>query len=145
MSVLTFDCVCLQRNLYISIQQYRTHHTQTIAYPHILHCLDSLRAETICTADDTLRYVPLNSDGHGFRPGDGQSRQCRSWDKVEEFVEAHDPCYRYQNPGDTKLSNLEGFKFCPADSQYLPKIRKYFGYADDWLPEPEQGPRELEW
>lgn len=99
----------------------------------------------MCTADDTLRYVPLNSDGHGFRPGDGQSRQCRDWEKVQEFVSDHDPCYQYMNPGDKELSNLQRFKFCPADSPYLPKIRKYFGYDNDWVPEPAQGPRELDW
>ncbi|RYP73135.1 hypothetical protein DL771_003771 [Monosporascus sp. 5C6A] len=132
------------RNIYISIQQYRTNKTQTISYPHILHCLDSLRVETMCTADDTLRYVPLNS-AHGYRPGDGQPRKCRDWSKVQEFVEAHDPCYRYLNPGDKELSNLERFKFCPRDSQYLPKIRQYFGYGDDWVPEPQEGPRELDW
>ncbi|KAF3067451.1 hypothetical protein GL218_08634 [Daldinia childiae] len=132
------------RNIYISIQQYRTNTPQTINYPHILHCLDSLRVETICSADDTLRYVPLNS-AHGFRPGDGQLRKCRNWSQVQEFVEAHDPCYRYLKPGDSKLSNLERFKFCPPDSEYIPKIRKYFGYGDDWTPQPQEGPRELEW
>ncbi|KAI0169961.1 hypothetical protein GGR52DRAFT_592589 [Hypoxylon sp. FL1284] len=132
------------RNIYISIQQYRSNSTQTINYPHILHCLDSLRVETMCSADDTLRYVPLNSV-HGYRPGDGQPRRCRDWDQVQRFVDAHDPCYRYLQPGNTTLSNLERFKFCPADSAYLPKIREYFGYDDDWVPETQQGPREIPW
>ncbi|KAI1116641.1 hypothetical protein F5Y14DRAFT_458698 [Nemania sp. NC0429] len=132
------------RNLYISIQQYRTNARQTIDYHHILHCLDTLRLETMCSADDTLRYVPLNS-AHGFRPGDGQRRMCRSWDRVQQFVESHDPCYRYLSPGDTEISNLERFKFCPEGSSYLPKIRKYFGYDDHWTPEPQEGPRELVW
>ncbi|KAI0972065.1 hypothetical protein F4678DRAFT_431029 [Xylaria arbuscula] len=133
------------RNLYISIQQYRTNKTQTINYPHILHCLDTLRVETMCAADDTLRYVPLNSAHNGFRPGDGQQRTCRNWDRVQEFVERHDPCYRYLKPGDTEISNLERFKFCPESTGYLPKIRKYFGYEHDWVPEPQEGPRELDW
>ncbi|KAJ8108310.1 hypothetical protein ONZ43_g6465 [Nemania bipapillata] len=132
------------RNLYISIQQYRTNTPQTINYPHILHCLDTLRLETMCTADDTLRYVPLNS-AHGYRPGDGQPRMCRDWDRVREFVESHDPCYRYLKPGDTELSNLERFKFCSENSEYLPKIRKYFKYDAGWTPEPQEGPRELVW
>ncbi|KAI0174124.1 hypothetical protein BJ166DRAFT_492666 [Pestalotiopsis sp. NC0098] len=112
------------RNLYISIQQYRTNTPQTVNYPHILHCLDSLRTETMCSADDTLRYVPLNS-AHGFRPGDGQDRKCRDWNKLQRFVDAHDSCYHYLMPGNNEISNLERFKFCPADSQYLPKIRRH--------------------
>lgn len=84
-------------------------------------------------ADDTPRYVPLNSV-HGFRPGDGQKRKCRNWDKMDRFVQTHDPCYKYVQPGNKQLSNLERFKYCPDNSQYLPKIRKYFGYTDDWVP-----------
>ncbi|KAI0198298.1 hypothetical protein F4808DRAFT_263573 [Astrocystis sublimbata] len=133
------------RNLYISIQQYRSNLPQTINHPHILHCLDTLRVEVMCTADDTLRYVPLNSAHNGYRPGDGQPRKCRNWDTVQSFVKKHDPCYRYLKPGDTELSNLERFKFCPEESGYLPKIRKYFGYDDDWVPAPQEGPRELIW
>ncbi|KAK9786402.1 putative Calcineurin-like phosphoesterase domain-containing protein [Seiridium cardinale] len=132
------------RNLYISIQQYRANIPQTINYPHILHCLDSLRAETMCTADDTLRYVPFNS-AHGFRPGDGQARKCRDWNKLQQFVETHDSCYRYLQPGNENISNLERFKFCPPESQYIPKIRKYFGHAPDWTPALQEGPRELAW
>ncbi|KAI0006994.1 hypothetical protein F4779DRAFT_620067 [Xylariaceae sp. FL0662B] len=132
------------RNLYISINQYRTNKLQTINYPHILHCLDSLRVETMCTADDTLRYVPLNAV-HGFRPGDGQTRKCRDWNQVQQFVNAHDPCYHYLKPGDNELSNLERFKYCPKGSPYLPKIRDYFGYRDDWSSAKPEGPRELEW
>lgn len=98
----------------------------------------------MCAADDTLRYVPLNMV-HGYRPGDGQQRMCRDWSQVQKFVEAHDPCYRYLRPGDIEFSNLERFKFCPPDSEYLPKIRKYFGYDDDWIPQPPEGPRELQW
>ncbi|KAI0102110.1 hypothetical protein GGR51DRAFT_295719 [Nemania sp. FL0031] len=133
------------RNLYISIHQYRTNVTQTINYPHILHCLDTLRAEVMCTADDTLRYVPLNKTHNGFRPGDGQQRKCRNWDQVQSFVEKHDPCYRYFKPGNTEISNLERFKFCPEESGYLPKIRSHFGYDDSWVPLPDEGPRELVW
>ncbi|KAH7306010.1 hypothetical protein B0I35DRAFT_483749 [Stachybotrys elegans] len=132
------------RNIYISIQQYRNNQTQTIAYPHILHCLDSLRVETMCSADDTLRYIPLNSV-HGFRPGDGQPRQCRDWSQVDAYVKSHDPCYRYLEPGNKDLSNLERFKYCPSGSEYLPKIRKYFGYEKTWVPEEQDGPRELDW
>ncbi|ETS81316.1 hypothetical protein PFICI_06318 [Pestalotiopsis fici W106-1] len=132
------------RNLYISIQQYRTNTPQTIDHPHILHCLDSLRVETMCNADDTLRYVPLNSM-NGFRPGDGQDRTCREWSKLQQFVERHDPCYRYVMPGSHEISNLERFKFCPTNSEYLPKIRKYFGYTEEWVPEAREGRRELDW
>lgn len=134
------------RILYISTQQFRRGVPQTIPYPHVLHCLDSLRVEVMCHADDTLRYIPINGDPpDGRYPGDGQERTCRDWSVVTAFVESHDPCYRYERPGDEDFPNLERFKFCPEDSEYLPLIREYFGYPDDWVPEPREGPRELDW
>lgn len=99
----------------------------------------------MCTADVTPRYVPLNSAHNGYRPGDGQQHKCRDWDRVQEFVRTHDPCYRYLRPGDPEQSNLERFSFCPPTSAYLPKIRKYYGYGDDWVPPPAEGPREIQW
>ncbi|KAF2258844.1 hypothetical protein CC78DRAFT_90422 [Lojkania enalia] len=121
------------RNLYISLQEYRHDKNQSVAWPHLLHCLDSIRQDTMCMADDTPRYVPLNAV-HGFRPGDGQNRKCRNWDAIQQFVGEHDPCYKYIQPGNKELSNLERFQYCPDDSQYLPKIRQYFGYDESWLP-----------
>ncbi|KAL4955393.1 hypothetical protein BDW69DRAFT_182590 [Aspergillus filifer] len=121
------------RNLYISIHEYRHNTPQSITYPHILHCLDSIRLETICTADDTPRYIPPNAV-HGFRPGDGQTRQCRDWTQLDAFVRQHDPCYRYICPGNETVSNLERFKYCSADSEYLPRIREYFGLGEVWTP-----------
>jgi hypothetical protein len=87
----------------------------------------------MCTADDTPRYVPANS-ARGYRPGDGQTRQCRDWAQLEAFVRRHDPCYRYICPGNKKISNLERFKYCKDDSVYLPKIRGYFGLEQGWVP-----------
>jgi hypothetical protein len=134
------------RNLYISIQQFRTGTPQTIGYDHILHCLDSLRVEVMCHADDTLRYVPRNGDpADGLYPGDGQGRMCRDWSKISKFVEEHDPCYYYLEPTNEDMSNLERFKFCQPDSPYIPLIREYFGYNDDWVPSIPDGPRELQW
>jgi hypothetical protein len=96
----------------------------------------------MCTADDTPRYVPFNS-AHGFRPGDGQTRKCRDWTKVQDFVHSHDACYKYLEPNNEELSNLQRFKYCSKDSQYLPLIRKYFGYDDNWIPDPDEVPGAL--
>ncbi|KAH4130939.1 hypothetical protein HBI24_021490 [Parastagonospora nodorum] len=123
---------CVQ-NLYIALQEYRHNKSQSVEWPHILHCLGSIRQDTMCLADDTPRYVPFNT-AHGFRPGDGQHRMCRDWNTVQKFVTAHDPCYKYIEPGNKNLSNLERFKFCSDNSKYIPTIREYFGYADDWVP-----------
>ncbi|PYH70986.1 uncharacterized protein BO88DRAFT_335621, partial [Aspergillus vadensis CBS 113365] len=124
------------RNVYISIQEYRHDQPQSITYEHILHCLDSIRLETLCTADDTPRYVPHNTVT-GFRPGDGQTRMCRDWEKLDAFVNEHSPCYRELSHTDEHISNLDRFKYCPNDSPYLPIIRSFFGYDEEWVPWPE--------
>lgn len=56
--------------------------TQTVPLAHTLHCLDSLRQEVMCHADDDLLYT---DDGKIF--GDGQVRQCRDWDGLREWTE----------------------------------------------------------
>ncbi|KAB8262103.1 hypothetical protein BDV32DRAFT_147752 [Aspergillus pseudonomiae] len=94
------------RNIYISIEEYRYNRPQSITYPHILHCLDSIRVETMCAGDDTLRYIPLNNVS-GFKPGDGQKRMCRDWHRMQSFVEMHDPCYRQQFLG--SMTAMSGF------------------------------------
>lgn len=70
-----------------------------------------------------------DDDGQ-VRPGEGQLRTCRDWSQMEKYVTKHSGCYRY----DGDVPEIERWKFCPNDSKYLPKIREYFGLAEDWLP-----------
>jgi hypothetical protein len=57
---------------------------QTVPIMHTLHCLDSLRQDTMCHADKTLLYT---ENGKVF--GDGQVRECRDWDKLNEWIGRH--------------------------------------------------------
>jgi hypothetical protein len=57
---------------------------QTVPLMHTLHCLDSLRQDTMCHADKTLLYT---ENGKVF--GDGQVRECRDWDKLNEWIGRH--------------------------------------------------------
>ena len=94
-----------------------------------------MRVETMCTADDTPRYVPLNSQRKDLKPGENQIRMCRDFNKLDAWAKEHDGCYKYVEPGNEDISNLERFKYCRKGSKYLPKVREYFGYAKDWTPE----------
>jgi hypothetical protein len=55
---------------------------QTVPLPHVLHCLDSLRQDVLCHADDELLYT---EDGKVF--GDGQVRECRDMAALREWTE----------------------------------------------------------
>ncbi|KAH8692478.1 hypothetical protein GQ44DRAFT_635813, partial [Phaeosphaeriaceae sp. PMI808] len=57
---------------------------QTVPLVHTLHCLNSLRQDVMCHADNDLLYT---DDGKVF--GDGQVRTCHDWDALEEWTVAH--------------------------------------------------------
>ncbi|MCJ1383298.1 hypothetical protein MMC17_006411 [Xylographa soralifera] len=102
-------------------------------YPlaHITHCLDNLRLDVLCQADDTPRYT---SDTVDHENGVGQQRQCRDWSKLTTWAKSHNACYRYLNASADEDNEMERYKFCPEDSPYLPQVREYFGLARDWVP-----------
>lgn len=56
---------------------------------HLNHCYDALRQAIICRADPTPLYVPKDT----FFAGDGQERQCGSWNALQEWVVGHSICY----------------------------------------------------
>ncbi|KAF2832203.1 hypothetical protein CC86DRAFT_366075 [Ophiobolus disseminans] len=57
---------------------------QTVPIQHTLHCLDSLRQDTMCHAEKTLLYT---ENGKVF--GDGQVRECRDWDALNDWIARH--------------------------------------------------------
>jgi len=91
---------------------------------HILHCLDALRQDILCYADDTPRYTGSQPKG---RSGTGQIRQCRSWSQLEAWAKQHTACWRYTNPHDPTFNPLERHKFCPEGSPYIAKVKEFFG------------------
>ncbi|KAI0817303.1 hypothetical protein GGR55DRAFT_11964 [Xylaria sp. FL0064] len=81
---------------------------QRIAMTHALHCLDQLRQDVICNADDTPRYAGFqNPPGTGA----GQVRMCKDWSRLEAWALEHTACFRHEDevPGPM----IERFKSCP--------------------------------
>ncbi|KAF1832568.1 hypothetical protein BDW02DRAFT_423229 [Decorospora gaudefroyi] len=91
---------------------------------HIYHCLDGLRQDIMCTADDTP--MPAPAEHHG---GDGQIRQCRDWDKLIAWARRPDQhaCYEFDDYREA-TNTLENFAFCPPDSPYRDFQQAYFKY-----------------
>lgn len=98
---------------------------------HITHCLDALRGDVICQADDTPRYTTITKSPESAV---GQIRQCRDWKKLEEWAKDHTSCYNYISSEADHINQLERFKFCPPNSPYWPKVREHFGKGPDWKP-----------
>ncbi|KAF2726800.1 hypothetical protein EJ04DRAFT_406875, partial [Polyplosphaeria fusca] len=96
----------------------------TFSLNHVFHCIDSLRQDIMCAADDT----PLRA-AHEHRFGDGQMRRCRDWDKMVSWArqpEQH-ACFRWDDYREA-TNTLELFAFCSDDSPYKPVMEAYFDY-----------------
>lgn len=112
---------CL-KSIYQSLRAHETGAPQPRSPWHLYHCLDALRRQIICDADDTPR-----ASTREFSPntGVGQHRKCRSWDRLEEWAREYSACFKYVHLKKGQ-SRLERFKYCPEGSQYTEKIRQYF-------------------
>ncbi|KAL8659035.1 MAG: hypothetical protein Q9202_007309 [Teloschistes flavicans] len=91
---------------------------QSIHFSHINHCLDGLRQDIMCNADDTPRYTGM---GHLRGTGIGQYRMCRDWDQLEQWADDHSACYQYDDGSELEtLRNgvpLSHFKHCPSGTE----------------------------
>ncbi|TVY16640.1 Phenylalanine aminomutase (L-beta-phenylalanine forming) [Lachnellula arida] len=123
---------CL-KYIYKSLMEYREGMPQTSGESHILHCLDQLRADVECSADDTLRWAtPDRSKSTAV----GQTRQCRSFDELKAWTIAYPGCYRFGNATfeDAQDSQVPRKRYCPEGSPELDVVRSYFGKGSDWTP-----------
>jgi len=123
----------LKAQIHLALREYRDGRPQSHTFEHSNHCLDWLRNDIMCRADDTPLFATNSSKSEN---GIGQYRQCRDWGKLEAWAKEHHACYRYGDfvVEDKKPSQLGRFQYCPDDSPYLPRVREYFGKGDDWFP-----------
>jgi len=111
------------RSIYISLMEYRKGVPQTRNHHHIIHCLDALRRDVLCNADDTPRYTTPDSSPE---TGNGQPRMCRSWDKMHDWAKQHNACYRYIHEQSSNYPEIQRFVWCPEGSPYRKEVDKYF-------------------
>jgi hypothetical protein len=113
--------------IYIALSEFRIGHPQTRSWHHVSHCVDALRRQILCDADDTPRATDRREE---VVSGVHQHRKCRSWDELEAFAKRHTACYkRPENPESDPHSKLDRFKHCPPDSGYV--------VTDDYKPTDE--------
>ncbi|APA08408.1 predicted protein [Sclerotinia sclerotiorum 1980 UF-70] len=126
----TLHCV---RAVYISLMEFWQERPQSRRWEHVIHCVDQLRQEALCNADDTPRYstsdnIPVS--------GMGQVRMCRSWEKLEQWAKQYNSCYRYVNQTASykDFPQIERFIWCPEGSPYAAAVEEVFGKIDssDW-------------
>jgi len=118
---------CL-KSIHRSLREYHLGLPQTLPLAHITHCLDSLRGDVLCAADDTPRYTTITKSPE---TAVGQLRQCRDWTKLEEWARQHPSCYSYINASADHIDQYKRFTFCPPGSPYLEKVRAHFAKVSD--------------
>jgi hypothetical protein len=111
---------------------------QTFSLYHIYHCLDGLRQDIMCMADDTPMPAPAR-----HHVGDGQVRQCRDWNQMIDWAmepERH-ACYQWDDYREA-TNTLELFAHCPPESPYRDFQQAYFEYHGHKDPYESKGGRE---
>ncbi|KKY37956.1 hypothetical protein UCDDA912_g02043 [Diaporthe ampelina] len=122
---------CL-KNIHRAVREYELGLPQSLTLMHITHCLDSLRGDILCQADDTPRYTTITKSPESAV---GQLRQCRDWGALERWAEERTSCYHYISHEADFINQFERFKYCPKDSPYWPALREHFGKPDGWFGE----------
>jgi len=118
-----FHSLHCAKTLHISLLEFQLGKPQTYPFLHVMHCLDALRVEIICNADDTPRYTTTD---HDTVSGIDQERKCRDWGKLERWALEHDACYHYFNHSSNNIvDQRQRYLFCQPDSPYTGKVEKY--------------------
>ena len=106
--------------------EFRHNKPQSRRWAHVIHCIDSLRQEVICHADDTPRFSDTSKIPES---GVGQVRQCRNWDQLAEWAKRYDACYRYISGSASRaaLPQVQKFLYCLEGSPYRREVEKVFG------------------
>lgn len=96
---------------------------------HALHCVDHMRKDAMCQADDYPLPSPPSTYG---TPGPrGQSRVCKNWDALVTWAEEHNACYQHMSDDEEGFAEsheeIERYKNCPESSPYFQTMQEYFG------------------
>lgn len=105
----------------------------TVAPSHFGHCLESLRQDMMCLADDT----PMPTIDKVHQIGNGQVRQCRDWDALVAWTQEPDrhACYHMLDDYRKVPHTLEQFDYCDRGSRYAAVAEAYFesnGHMDPY-------------
>lgn len=91
---------------------------------HVYHCLDALRQEVLCDADDTPRYTGMGQADKASATH--QIRLCKDWGHMEAWALENSACWRYFDEKDAPGDTLEQYRYCPEGSPYITKIQQLF-------------------
>jgi hypothetical protein len=89
---------------------------------HVYHCLDALRQDTLCYADDTPRYTGYQPARHS---GTDQNRQCKDWSNLASWARQHHACWKYTDTSQPTIGIGEELQNCPEGSPYTEAMHRW--------------------
>ena len=92
-------------------------------WAHVLHCVDALRQDAICNADDTPRATTADQTPE---TGRGQYLHCRNFGDLTAWARQYNSCWKAVNQTD-RIDEIYRFTYCPEGSPYNAKIVEEFG------------------
>ncbi|PQE28640.1 Thioesterase domain-containing protein [Rutstroemia sp. NJR-2017a BBW] len=110
--------------LRVTIHQFFDGKVPTLPESHVIHCIDVMREEIMCSADDTPRYTGRVNTEVGKKiatSGNGQTRMCKNWSALAKWATDNSACYRYVNKTDPDFPELERYKYCPDGRVFWPE------------------------
>ncbi|KAL9055319.1 MAG: hypothetical protein Q9162_003626 [Coniocarpon cinnabarinum] len=113
---------------------YDAHHGRPLSRDpgHALHCVDHLRKDAMCTADDYL--LPSPKERYSLQGPHGQPRVCKDWDALVNWAERNTACYQHISDDEDAFANehaeIERYGNCPVSSPYYEKVQNYFQTRD---------------
>ena len=113
-----------QKLLYRTLTDFERYGETTLEMGHLYHCLDTMRQDVMCMADDTI--MPTVHEKHKI--GDKQVMQCRNWGKLVDWARApaRHSCFKMVNEYGSPEHPIEDFAGCPKESPYYPVMKAYF-------------------
>ncbi|OQD65921.1 hypothetical protein PENPOL_c005G00014 [Penicillium polonicum] len=99
---------CL-KNIRRAVKQLMSKEENNVKFAHIEHCLDTLRQDLMCKADDT----PMPSLELVNAAGEGQVLKCKNFDKLVAWAKHpdRDACYKRGNDYEPPLHSIDRWKW----------------------------------
>jgi len=116
---------CLQKLRRSVVQSYHGGEVHLEEYADLLQCADVLRQEIMCHADDTPMYLSTSQSRTII--GEGQTRMCRNWARLEEWYEANSECV---DDLDQTADGSGRKKECPSRNKFASEMREYLSQPD---------------
>jgi hypothetical protein len=101
---------------------------------HVHHCLDTLRQDVTCMADDT----PMPTGEEARAISDEEPMTCKNFGRLVEWVYAPErhACHRALDDYRSITHSIERYAFCEPGSENFGKMKEYFdkyGHVDPWI------------